>query len=105
MRKLLLSFSICLLLLIAQLGSLVHELSHVTSVAPQDVQFDAAGATQAACALCLAYSQLANPASHSPHTTRFDPTACAAESTPAPANIPIEAPTARSRGPPVQLNS
>jgi hypothetical protein len=100
MRKLLLSFSLCLLLLTAQQGALVHELSHVTSVAHQDTQLDTTEAAQTACALCLAYSQLANPASHSSHLTRFEPTACAAGSTPAPANIPIAAPTARSRGPP-----
>jgi hypothetical protein len=105
MRKLLLSFSLCLLLLTAQLGALVHELSHVTAVAHQDVHFDAAKATQTACALCLAYSQLANPASHATHTTRVEPTACAAESTLAPTNLPLAVPTARSRGPPVQLNS
>jgi hypothetical protein len=105
MRKIVLSLSLCVLLLTGQLGAWVHELSHLNPVAHQDVHLDKSPATEAACALCLAYSQVANPAGHTPQIVRFDPTSCAARSTRCPANIPSEVPTARSRGPPVQLSS
>jgi hypothetical protein len=100
MRRILLSVGVCLLLLSAQMGALLHELSHVSAASAQGVSVDAPKAVQANCALCLAYSQLANPASHSVPSLRFEPTACAAQSPPACADLPAAVPTARSRGPP-----
>jgi hypothetical protein len=101
MRKIVLSLSLCVLLLTGQFGAWLHELSHLNPAAHQDVQLEKAQAAETVCALCLAYSQLANPAGHTPKIVRFDPTSCAAGSTRCPANIPSEVPTARSRGPPV----
>lgn len=105
MRKVALSLSLCVLLLLGQLGSFAHELSHLRPVAQQAVHFDKTQATQTDCPLCLAYSQLANPVGHTQQVTRFDPTSCVAGATRCPADIPADTPTARSRGPPVQLRS
>jgi len=105
MRKVVLSLGLCLLLFTAQMEGIVHELSHATPIAHQDARLDVAGATPTICGLCLAFSQLANPAVHSTETARFEPTSCAAGAILCPANLPADVPTARSRGPPVQLDS
>jgi len=100
MRKLHTSLAVSLLLLLAQHGALVHELSHISRVGNVEVRLQKDSLVEKTCELCLAYSQLANPASHSVHVPVFSPAACAAGSDPLCPGDPAEAPAPRSRGPP-----
>jgi|ERR1700677_2796561 hypothetical protein len=90
-----------LLLMVAQQGAVVHELSHVTGAANGELRAQSDGTADAACALCPAYAQAITPAfSHSfhiPHLVRF-----ALELVSEPRYVAIDAavPRPRSRGPP-----
>jgi hypothetical protein len=111
MRKLYTALAISLFLLLAQQGAVLHELGHISRAA--DVQAGAATSARVhadtladkVCELCLAYSQLANPASACSQLPQLEPAACAAESHSFPAATPAEVPTPRSRGPPAPLLS
>jgi hypothetical protein len=101
-RRLHISLAISLLLLLAQHGAILHELSHICRVGNVEVHLQPDSGLQKACELCLAYSQLATPASHTVHAVAFEPAACAASFDHPCAAIPADVPTARSRGPPLQ---
>ena len=106
MRKLLFSFLLPFVFLLSQQGAVVHEISHLaeltapgaangpgSSVHPGDLQ----------CEACLAFAHLAGVA-----TAHVVPPALLSFSFPVPGNqapafIAADAPTARSRGPPVLL--
>ncbi len=106
MRKLLLSILLPFVLLLSQQGAVVHEISHLaeftsggtngpgsTGHQPGDLQ----------CEACLAFAPLAGVA-----TAHVVPPALLSFSFPvpdneAPAFIAADAPTARSRGPPLFL--
>jgi hypothetical protein len=107
MRKLYISLGLALLLLLAQQGAVLHELSHICRVgdnAQARVQADTV--LEKTCELCLAFSQVANPAGNTVPVIKFEPSACAAGSQPPCAATPADAPTPRSRGPPsAELNS
>jgi hypothetical protein len=108
MRRLHISIVISLLLLLAQQGAVLHEMSHIVraGVSGADVAVQADSALEKTCELCLAFSQVANPAGHSITVPMFEPTACAAGSNPFRAAAPAAIPTPRSRGPPTSaLNS
>jgi hypothetical protein len=91
-----------LLLVMAQQGAVVHELSHLYGSDAASSQLEAGGVADRACALCPAFAQVATPAfSHAFHVPplvrleadRFpELTLKAAQA---------EVPTPRSRGPPL----
>jgi len=95
--------ALCLVLLLigAQQGAVVHELSHFSAVHGADVQNDSGGVAEGNCALCPAFAQVVTPAfSHSLDIPLLLRAAAERSSEP-----PIEAagtavPTPRSRGPP-----
>jgi len=101
LRRLHISIGISLLLLLAQHGAIVHELSHICRVGNVEVRLQPDTALEKTCELCLAYSQLANPAGHTVHALVFEPAAHAVGTDRPSAAIPAEVPTARSRGPPL----
>lgn len=106
MRKVHISLGISLLLLLAQQGAVLHEMSHICRAGNVEVSLHSDTILEKTCELCLAFSQLANPASHTVHVPLFEPAACAASWnrpwSATPAGIPIP----RSRGPPLpELNS
>jgi hypothetical protein len=101
MRKLHISLGLALLLLTAQLGAVLHEVSHICRVGT-NVEAQVHGDTflEKTCELCFAFSQVANPAGSTVTVGLFEPSACAAGPTPASAATPADVPTPRSRGPP-----
>ena len=101
MRKLYISLGLALLLLTAQLGAVLHEVSHICRVGT-NVQAQAHGDTalEKTCELCFAFSQVANPAGNTVCAQQFEPSSCAAGSPSPSAATPADVPTPRSRGPP-----
>jgi hypothetical protein len=100
MRHLLRPLCIWLLLLLAQQGAVVHELSHASGVSGAEIKL-AGGSVDTTCALCPAFAQVVAPAFSHPFVLPLLLRA-AVERTSTP---PIEAfnasiPTPRSRGPP-----
>ena len=102
MRRLPLAWVLSLLLVFAQHGAVLHELSHMQPGASgegtslrADLQLG-----DSVCPSCAAYSQVANPASGAASTL----SACAPVLLPVPARscafVAVDAPTPRSRGPP-----
>jgi hypothetical protein len=90
-----------LLLLTAQHGAVVHELSHVAGDG-LELRTGIDKSAEAACALCPAFAQVVSPAfSHSLPVPKF--LQLAVERVPDPPSLAIAAavPNARSRGPPV----
>jgi hypothetical protein len=101
MRKLHISLGLALLLLTAQLGAVLHEVSHICRVgthAREQVHADTF--LEKACDLCVAFSQVANPAGNTVDVARFEPSSCAAGSIAPCAATPADVLTPRSRGPP-----
>jgi hypothetical protein len=107
MRKLHISIGLALLLLLAQQGAVLHEVSHICRIGSNvEARVQADTLLEKTCELCVAFSQVANPAGNSVPVVRFEPSACAAGSKPPCASTPADAPMARSRGPPApELNS
>jgi hypothetical protein len=110
MRKLHISIIISLLLLLVQQGAVLHEMSHIVregaaaSALGASVQAD--NSLDKTCALCLAFSQVANPAGNTVSTALFEPSSCAAGSNPFCSITPADVLNPRSRGPPSSaLNS
>jgi hypothetical protein len=105
MRKLHISIGISLLLLLAQQGAVLHEMTHMVRVGGHaEARLQADTLLEKTCELCLAYSQVANPAGNSVQVAQFEPSACAAGSNPPCAVTPAAVPTPRSRGPPALLS-
>ena len=100
MRNFRTSLALCLLLLLAQQGAVLHQISHLVHSGSLDVRVHADTVLDKSCELCLAFSQVTNPASNSVQLPRFEPVACAAD--PIRDSVPtlsaVLAP--RSRGPP-----
>ena len=101
MRNVYKALSLFLLLLTAQQGAVVHELSHLSGTDQARVHVDAVGTVDTSCALCPAFAQAASAAlSHSfqiPLLVRMG-----LQLTPEPRFTDIDAPVPppRSRGPP-----
>ena len=101
MRKLHISLGLALLLLTAQLGAVLHEVSHICRVSTNvHEQVHADTALEKMCDLCVAFSQVANPAGNSVAVAKFEPSSCAAEALRLCAVATADVPTPRSRGPP-----
>jgi hypothetical protein len=101
MSRALKSLGLLLLLMAAQQGAVVHELSHLSGVSGTELRVQSNSAVDASCAQCPAFAQVVTPAfSHSFHIpllVRVD-----AELSPEPrvAAIDTAVPQPRSRGPP-----
>ena len=101
MRKLYISLGLALLLLLAQQGAVLHEVSHISAAgAHTQARMQVDVALDKGCQLCLGYSQVANPAGNTVTAAEFQPSSCAADSPPACAIIPRDVLDPRSRGPP-----
>jgi hypothetical protein len=101
MRKLFISLGLTFLLLTAQLGAVLHEVSHICRVSTNvHAQVHADTALEKMCDLCVAYSQLANPFGNNVAVAHFEPTSCTAGLLhPCAVNVE-DTLTPRSRGPP-----
>jgi hypothetical protein len=94
---------LCLLLLMisAQQGGVVHELSHIHGIGSIDVRADAGGAADSGCALCPVYAQAVTPAfSHTFHVPDLVRAKLEPSAEPQVAALGAAVPTPRSRGPP-----
>jgi hypothetical protein len=101
MRKLYISLGLTFLLLTAQLGAVLHEVSHICRVSTNvHAQIHADSYLEKMCDLCVAYSQLANPFGNTVKAVHFEPTACTAGAPRFCAVSPVDVPAPRSRGPP-----
>lgn len=101
MRKLYISLGLAFLLLTAQMGAVLHEVSHICRVSTNArEQVHADTALEKMCDLCVAYSQVANPFGNTVAVARFEPTSCAAGLLLTHAVVAADVPTPRSRGPP-----
>src|SRR5262249_34620125 len=102
MRKLHISLGLALLLLFAQFGAVLHEVSHISRVSTNvRAQVHADIALDRTCLLCLAFSQVSNPAGNSVNVAHFEPSSCAADAAPPCSVIPRDVLAPRSRGPPL----
>lgn len=102
MKQVFKALGLLLLLMVAQQGAMVHELSHVSSANNVELLVQSGGtADDATCALCPAFAQVVTPAfSHSFHIpllVRFAPERV---TEPRYAAIDAAVPRPRSRGPP-----
>jgi hypothetical protein len=101
MNRIVKSLALLLLLLMAQQGAVLHDLSHLARAASPGLDVDA-GINDAACALCPAFAQAGAPAfSHSFHLPSLFRTSPDVTAAPLNAAIDSAAPRPRSRGPPV----
>ena len=101
MRNVYRALCLFLLLLTAQQGAVVHEISHLSGADRVQSRVDAGGTADTSCALCPAFAQAASPTfSHSfqiPLLVRQG-----SQLTPEPRFVGVDAsvPRPRSRGPP-----
>ncbi len=101
MRRILPSVGLWLLLLFAQHGAVLHELSHIAYVAGAQIAVQAADdSADKTCELCLGYSQLANSVAHSVSLFLVQRIASQIGTERPVAATPVDLPTPRSRGPP-----
>jgi hypothetical protein len=90
-----------LLLVTAQQGAVVHELSHLAQVSHTQTGAQAGLPGEQSCALCPAYAQAASPAfSHSITIPLLVRTALERDADPQTSAISADLPQPRSRGPP-----
>ncbi len=95
------ALSLLLLLIAAQQGAVVHELSHVFRSEGAALRADAGGVAETACTLCPAFAQAATPAfSHTFHLPRLGRATAQRSPEPQFSAIAAEVPAPRSRGPP-----
>jgi hypothetical protein len=101
MRQVFKAAGLLLLLMAAQQGAIVHELSHVSGANRIDLQVQSDGAADKSCALCPAFAQVVTPAfSHSFHIPLLVRFALERVLEPQHAAIDAAIPRPRSRGPP-----
>jgi hypothetical protein len=98
-----LAWVLSLLLLLTQHGAVLHELSHLShGAATQSAMLDQSDQLPdtGTCPTCLAFSQVANPATAAAIVLSLSPTALTPTVDPSYAFVGVETPTPRSRGPP-----
>jgi hypothetical protein len=101
MRQAFKALALLLLMMAAQQGAVVHELSHVFGANHVDLRVQPGGAADETCALCPAFAQVVTPAfSHSFHIPLLVRLALEPISEPLYAAIDAAVPRPRSRGPP-----
>jgi hypothetical protein len=99
MRHLSKLLGLLLLLIVAQQGAVVHELSHVSGTNPLNVS---SSILDSSCAQCPGFAQVVSPAfSHSFYVPSLIRTAYEVSAEPIYAAIDTAVPRPRSRGPPV----
>jgi hypothetical protein len=101
MRHVIKALGLWLLLIAAQQGAVVHELSHFSRASNATARVDSRVAADAACVLCPVFAQVLTPAfSHAFHIPPL--VRAASERIAEPRYFPIDAavPQPRSRGPP-----
>ena len=95
------NIGLLLLLMAAQQGAVVHELSHVTAIRSGELRAQTVETLDAACALCPAYAQVVAPAfSHSFRIPLLLRVALELVAEPRYLAIDAAVPRPRSRGPP-----
>jgi hypothetical protein len=101
MRHVYRSLTLMLLLITAQQGAVVHELSHFSADKSAGSSIVSGGVSDGACVLCPAFAQAASPAfGHSFHIPLLDRIEIERSAEPQ-IRVPDTAvPTPRSRGPP-----
>jgi hypothetical protein len=96
------TIGLLLLLVVAQHGAVVHELSHVVGARSGELECETAKSADATCALCPVFAQVVSPGlSHSIQAPRLVEIALERISEPRNLAIGAAVPQARSRGPPV----
>jgi hypothetical protein len=101
MRQAFKPLGLLLLLMVAQQGAVVHELSHVAGANNSELRVQSGGAADTTCALCPAFAQVVTPAfSHSFHVPLLVRFALELISEPRYLAIDAAVPRPRSRGPP-----
>jgi hypothetical protein len=101
MRNVYKALGLFLLLLTAQQGAVVHELSHLSGAEQAQVRVDAGGTVDTTCALCPAFAQAASPAfSHSLQIPLLVRTGSQLSSELRFLVVDASVPQPRSRGPP-----
>src|SRR5208282_5138626 len=101
MRQVFKSLGLLLLLMVAQQGAVVHELSHVSGASNGELRAQSDVAADTTCALCPAFAQVVTPAfSHSFHIPLLVRTAAERISERRCEAADSAAPRPRSRGPP-----
>jgi hypothetical protein len=103
MNRIRFSFALALLLVFAQQGAVLHELSHVYRTGTAHLQNDKTPLDGKVCEACLAFAQVANPASGTPFVLPAIAAVRQVSRDPEFSIIAADAPVARSRGPPVLL--
>ena len=100
MRYWLKHLGLLLLLLVAQQGAVVHELSHVSEISGTQAKV-APGLADSTCALCPAFAQVVTPAfSHAFHIPLLVRATLEPSAEPLYRVADTAVPTPRSRGPP-----
>ena len=95
------SLGLLLLLMVAQQGAVVHELSHVSGANQLDLRVQSDGAADKTCALCPAFAQVVTPTfSHSFHIPLLVRLALERVSELQYAVVDAAVPRPRNRGPP-----
>lgn len=95
------AFGLLLLMILAQQGALVHELSHLSGADAGQARVDAKVAADGACPLCAEFAQVVTPAfSHAFQIHHLVLAAPELGSERRHAAIDASVPTPRSRGPP-----
>ena len=90
-----------MLLMVAQQGAVIHELSHVSGASNGALRVQPDGFADTSCALCPAFAQVITPTfSHSFHIPLLVRFALEVISEPRYSAIDAEIPQPRSRGPP-----
>jgi len=101
MRQIFKLLSLLLLLMIAQQGAVVHELTHLSGIGRGELQVQAGGIADTICAQCPAFAQVVTPAfSHAFHVPLLGRAAPELSSEPKFSPIDTAVPRPRSRGPP-----
>ena len=95
------ALSLLLLLMAAQQGAVVHELSHVFRAGDAQLKLESGGIVDPSCALCPAFAQASTPAvSHAFHAPLLGRAAPLRAAELAFSAIDAAVPKPRSRGPP-----
>jgi hypothetical protein len=103
MRRFRFVFALALLLVFAQQGALLHELSHVYRTGTAELNNEATVPDGTLCATCLAFAQAANPASGALIVPPVVAAVRHVSPNPEFSIIAASAPAPRSRGPPILL--
>ena len=96
-------FALAILLVFAQQGAVLHELSHVYRTGATELKNDATLLDGKVCETCLAFAQAANPASGTLLVPRIVAAVRHVSPDPEYSIIAAGAPAPRSRGPPILL--